>query len=122
MRRAQEQGIPAPRYDLDALRTLTLPEELALAKSILSLPALVAGAAEAFEPHRLVFFLQETVGAFHGYYTRYKLTEKVIGPDPVKTAARLFLCECLRQAMGNALGLIGVSAPERMDRVEIGEG
>ena len=117
LRKAREQGIAAPTWNLEALRTLTLPEELDLAKRILALPDLIAGAAEALEPHRLVFYLQETVAAFHGYYTRYKNTEKVIGPDPQKTAARLFLCDSLRQAMANALALLGVTAPERMDRV-----
>jgi len=114
--RAREQGIPAPRYDLEVLRSLTLPEEIDLCKRIVALPELLAGAALSFEPHRVVFYLQELVGAFHGYYTRYKTTEKVIGPDPKKTAARLFLCSCLRKAMANALAVIGVSAPERMDR------
>ncbi len=118
LRRAVEQGIPAPRWKVEALRTLTLPEELELAKRILSLPELIAGAAEALEPHRVVFFLQETVAAFHGYYTRYKNTEKVIGPDPLKTAGRLYLCDALRLAMANALALLGVSAPERMERDE----
>jgi arginyl-tRNA synthetase len=118
LRRAAAQGIAPPRWNLETLRALTLPEELELAKRILSLPELIAGAAEAFEPHRVVFFLQETVAAFHGYYTRYKNTEKVIGPDAVKTAARLYLCDSLRQAMANALGLLGVSAPERMERDE----
>ncbi len=115
--KAREQGVPAPRWDLAALRSLRLPEELELAKRILSLPDLIAGAAAAFEPHRLVFFLQETVAAFHGYYTRYKNTDKVIGPDPVTTAARLFLCDALRQSMANALAILGVAAPERMDRL-----
>ena len=73
------------------------------------------------EPHRLVFYLQETVAEFHGYYTRYKGTEKVIGPDARKTAARLFLCDCLRRAMANTLALLGVSAPERMDSRDAGE-
>ncbi|MHB1843494.1 MAG: arginine--tRNA ligase [Deltaproteobacteria bacterium] len=118
LRRAREQGIAPPTHELAALASLTLPEELDLAKRILGLPELVAGAALAFEPHRVVFFLQETVAAFHAYYTRYKTTEKVIGPDPVKTAARLYLCDCLRQAMANALAMLGVSAPERMERSE----
>jgi arginyl-tRNA synthetase len=120
--KAKEQGVPAPHHDLAALRALTLPEELELAKRILSLPDLIAGAAAAFEPHRLVFFLQETVAAFHGYYTRYKTTDKVIGPDAVKTAARLYLCDSLRQTMANALAILGVSAPERMERLAEDEG
>ncbi|MHB8418621.1 MAG: arginine--tRNA ligase [Myxococcales bacterium] len=115
--KARAQGVPAPRHDPEALRSLTLPEELDLARRLLSLPDLVAGAAAAFEPHRLVFFLQDLVAAFHGYYTRYKTTEKVIGPDPAKTAARLYLCDCLRQAMANALAMLGVSAPERMEKL-----
>ncbi len=115
--KAREQGIARPSWSLEALRALTLPEELELAKRILALPDLVAGAAAAFEPHRLVFYLQELVAAFHGYYTRYKTTDKVIGPDPTKTAARLYLCDCLRQAMANALGMLGVTAPERMEKL-----
>jgi arginyl-tRNA synthetase len=118
LRRAKEQGLPPPRYDLAVLRALTLPEEVDLVKRIVSLPDLFAGAALSLEPHRLVFFLQETVAAFHGYYTRYKGTERVIGPDAQKTAARLFLCDCLRQAMANALSLLGISAPEQMSSRE----
>jgi arginyl-tRNA synthetase len=114
LRKAKEQGVPGPHYDLETLRLLTLPEEVDLVKRIVSLPDVVAGAALSLEPHRLVFYLQETVAAFHGYYTRYKGSEKVIGPDARKTAARLFLCDCLRQAMANALALLGVSAPEQM--------
>ncbi len=116
LRRAREAGLPPPAHDLAALRALDLPEELSLARRVLALPELVAGAATALEPHRLVFWLQETVAAFHGYYTKHRTTEKVIGPDPVKTRARLFLCDCLRQAVANTLGLLGVAAPERMDR------
>jgi arginyl-tRNA synthetase len=36
-----------------------------------------------------------------------------------KTAARLFLCECLRQAMANALTVLGISAPEQMNAREL---
>jgi arginyl-tRNA synthetase len=118
LRKAREQGILAPRYDLETLRALTLPEEVDLVKRIVSLPDLFAGAAFSLEPHRLVFYLQETVAAFHGYYTRYKGSERVIGPDARKTAARLLLCDSLRQTMANTLALLGVSAPERMDSRE----
>jgi arginyl-tRNA synthetase len=121
LRKATDQGLPPPRYDLETLRALQLPEEMALVKRIVSLPEVFAGAAQALEPHRLVFYLQETVAEFHGYYTRYKGTEKVIGPDARKTAARLFLCDCLRRAMANTLALLGVSAPERMDSRDAGE-
>jgi arginyl-tRNA synthetase len=121
LRRAKEQGIAPPRYDLETLRALQLPEEQDLVKRIVSLPELFAGAALSLEPHRLVFFLQETVAAFHGYYTRYKGSERVIGPDAQKTAARLFLCDSLRQAMANTLAILGVSAPEQMSSRDVEE-
>ncbi len=119
LRKAAEQGVAAPRFDLETARALTLPEETDLLKRILAYPELVAGAATALEPHRVVFFLTETIGAFHSYYTKYKHTERVIGPDAKKTAARLLLCLALKQVLANALALCGVSAPEAMARAEM---
>ena len=69
-------------------------------------------------PKRVVFYLQETIAAFHGYYTKYKKTERVISDDPRKTTARLYLVWALRQALGNALAVLGVSAPDRMEPPE----
>ena len=80
---------------------------------------MLAGAALAYEPHRVAFWLQETIAAFHSYYTQGKRTgERVIGPDPRKTAARLFLCRALKQVLANGLAVLGVSAPERMESPE----
>jgi arginyl-tRNA synthetase len=116
LRKAAERGIAVPPVTVEALRGLGLPEELDLVRRMLSLPDVVAGAAKALEPHRVIFYLQDTLAAFHSYLTRYKNTEKVLGPDPVKTAARLALVEALRQTLRNSLLILGVSAPERMDR------
>lgn len=116
LRKAAERGIAVPPTTVEVLRGLSLPEELDLVRRILSLPEVVAGAAKALEPHRMVFYLQDTIGAFHSYLTRYKNTEKVLGPDAAKTAARLALVNAIRQALANALQLLGVSAPERMER------
>ena len=101
---------------------LTAPEEMDLVKRILSFPDLVAGAALAWEPHRVAFWLQETIGAFHSYYTQGKRTgERFIGADPVKTAARLALARALKQALANGLSILGVSAPERMESRDLAE-
>jgi arginyl-tRNA synthetase len=112
------EGVPAP----EALEALGLPEEIDLARRILAFPELVAGAAEALEPHRVVFYLQETIAAFHGYYTRYKQTDRVLSDDARKTSGRLFLMQALGQVLHNGLTLLGVDAPERMERPEEGEG
>ncbi|HEX7624144.1 MAG TPA: DALR anticodon-binding domain-containing protein, partial [Anaeromyxobacteraceae bacterium] len=108
------------RFDLEVARALALPEELDLLKRVVAFPDLVAGAALAYEPHRVAFWLQETIAAFHSYYTGGKKSgERVIGADASKTAARLYLCKALKQALANGLSVLGVSAPERMDAREV---
>ncbi len=122
LEKAVEAGHPAPRFDLEAVRTLAAPEELDLLKRILAFPDMLAGAALAYEPHRVAFYLQETIGAFHSYYTQGKRSgERVIGPDPRKTAGRLCLCKALKQVLANGLAVVGVSAPERMESRELVE-
>jgi arginyl-tRNA synthetase len=115
-------GASAPRFDVETLSLLTAPEEMDLVKRIVSFPDLLAGAALSWEPHRVAFWLQETIGAFHSYYTQGKKTgERFIGPDPAKTAARLALARALKQVLANGLAVLGVSAPERMESREIVE-
>jgi arginyl-tRNA synthetase len=118
LRRAREERGASPAYDVETLAALQLPEELDLLKRVLQFPDLVAAAAHSLEPHRIVFYLQETIAAFHAYYTKYKKTERVISDDARKTAARLYLVWALKQTLRNALALLGVSAPERMDEAE----
>ena len=118
--KAKEVGVAVPAFDLEAARTLTSPEEQDLVRRIASFPDLLAGAALAYEPHRIAFWLQETIAAFHSYYTQGKKTgERVLGPDPRKTAARLFLCRGLKQVLANGLAVLGVAAPDRMESPEI---
>jgi arginyl-tRNA synthetase len=122
LEKAAEAGHPAPRFDLEAVRSLTAPEEQDLAKRILAFPDMLAGAALAYEPHRIAFYLQETIASFHSYYTQGKKTgERVIGSDVRKTAGRLYLCKALKQVLANGLAVVGVSAPERMESREIAE-
>jgi arginyl-tRNA synthetase len=117
--KAREAGHAAPAFDLEAVRTLASPEEQDLIRRIAAFPDLLAGAALAYEPHRVAFYLQETIAAFHSWYTQGKRTgERVIGPDPRKTAGRLFLCRALQQVLANGLSVLGVSAPERMESPE----
>ncbi len=117
--KAAEAGVAVPAFDLDAVRTLALPEEQDLVRRIAAFPDLLSGAALSYEPHRIAFYLQETIAAFHSYYTQGKRTgERVLGPDPRKTAGRLFLCRALKQVLANGLAVLGVTAPERMESPE----
>src|SRR5947209_12417635 len=116
LRKAREEKGISPSWDPQAMSALALPEEIELIKRVLQFPELIAHAAVSLEPHKVVFWLQETIGQFHGYYTKYKKTERVISDDPRKTAARLFLVWALAQTLHNALeGILGVAAPDRMD-------
>ncbi len=98
---------PSPEDDLDPLG---LPDEIGLIKHLALYPELVIGAAEALEPHRLTAYLHDLAARFHGYYTRHR----IISADPALTRARLALVAACRSVIGNALGLLGVSAPDRM--------
>jgi arginyl-tRNA synthetase len=115
LRKAREEKGIEPRWDPAAMDALTLPEELEIAKRLLTLPEAIAQAAASLEPHRIVFWLQETIAQFHSYYTKYKKTERAISDDPKKTRARIMLVWATQQALANGLRVLGVSAPERMD-------
>ncbi len=118
LRKASERGIELPQVTAENLQGLALPEEMDLVQRLLAYPEVVTGAAKTLEPHRIIAYLKETIGAFHSYLTRYKSTEKVLSDDPVKTRARLALVLALKLTLGNALDLIGVSAPEQMTRTD----
>ena len=117
--KAAELGVAMPDFALEDARTLVSAEELDLVRRIAAFPDMLAAAAQAFEPHRVVFYLQETIAAFHSWYTQGKRTgERIVGADARQTAGRLYLCRALKQVLANGLAVLGVSAPERMESPE----
>ena len=70
------------------------------------------GAAAASEPHRLPAFLVETAAEFHRFYHECR----VVGDDEALSRHRLRLCAATAQVLRNGLTLLGVSAPERLER------
>ena len=66
------------------LSSLTLPEEQMLMKALLDYPALVAGAAEALEPHRVATYLHDTAGKIHLWYHKAHVLNE---PDAIMRAA-----------------------------------
>jgi arginyl-tRNA synthetase len=121
---------------LDPWSALAHPDELALAHRLGDFPDVVAEAARQREPHRVVFYVQELARDFQSYFTRLKgESDPVLPPAPLreqpgwearwdfaKMRARLAWIEALRIVYANALELLGVSAPERMDRPQQQEG
>ena len=107
---AGEQGINLlESTDID-LSPLKDEEEFTLIKKILSFTEVVEKSAELLEVHRIAFYLQDLVGAFHGYYSRHR----VVGDNQALSSARLFLMRCLRVAIHNGVSVMGVSAPKSM--------
>lgn len=109
-RLAKERGIALPDPISADLNLLQEPEEYQLLKNLSAYPGLVADAAEALAPHRLIFFLMDLAGQFHSFYNKHK----VITNEAQLTAARLCLCQGVKTVLANGLALVGVSAPERM--------
>jgi arginyl-tRNA synthetase len=93
-----------------ALERLDSEWELELMRVMLRWPDVVREAAEAREPHRLAFFTDELAAAIHRFYKNCR----VVTEDQPLTAARLLLSRAARTTLANALGLMGVSAPNRM--------
>ncbi len=112
-RTAQERGVPMPTLETD-LTVLTHPEEVALIKRLADFPEEVALCAKHYAPHRLTAYALDVARAFHGFYTECR----VLGSEPTLQSARLLLTRATRQVLTRTLSLLGVSAPERMERVE----
>jgi arginyl-tRNA synthetase len=96
--------------DAAALDRLTTEWELDLMRVMLRWPDVVREAAEALEPHRLAFFTDELAAAIHRFYKNCR----VVTDDVALSSARLLLSRAARTTIANALGLMGVSAPNRM--------
>jgi len=92
------------------LSPLTGPKELALAGRLAQYPQVLQEAAEELAPHQLAFYLKDLAADFHGFYN----AERVLIDDAALRDARLALLLATRQVLKNGLGLLGVTAPERM--------
>jgi len=92
------------------LSVLSLPEEQELMKALLDYPALIAGAAEALEPHRVATYLHDTAGKVHLWYHKAHVLNE---PDEIMRA-RLVLARASQLVLRNGLELLGITAPERM--------
>ncbi len=91
--------------------------ELDLVRVLAQWPRTVAAAAVAHEPHRVAFYAHELAAAFHGFWAKGKDDPQlrfVNGTEPNLTLARLALVDAVRQVIVNALGILGVAAPEEL--------
>lgn len=102
--------VSALAVDGTDLSILTHESELELMRKMSDFTDLVAGAARDRAPFRLTHYAQDLAALFHSFYTNCR----VIGEGQEIEQARLALADSARIVLALALGLLGVSAPERM--------
>jgi arginyl-tRNA synthetase len=87
-----------------------------LVRALAAFPGVVASAAELREPHRIARYLEDTASVFNKWYDTKECRMLPQGDAPVEPVneARLVLTIATRTVFANGLGLLGVSAPERM--------
>ena len=110
IRKAEEGGVHLPDPAVTALDGLAHPSEDELMRKLASYEEVVPEAASMRAPQRISRYVEELASTFSSFYRDCR----VVSDDPGLTAARLSLCLATRAVIKDALGLLGVGAPERM--------
>ncbi len=105
---------------LDLLRS---EQEQELIKQLSTFPNLVERAAEARTPHMVCDYLETTSSIVNSWYHSGNPSRNpelaVLVSDPDLRSARLALARAIQIVLRNGLTLLGLTAPERMEREEI---
>jgi arginyl-tRNA synthetase len=113
LRNVAELSIPTGLANFDPAQ-LSHDRENELLGSLAEFPRIVASAAELREPHRVARYLEELAGVYHGFYADCRVLPLGDEAPSAIHSARANLCAATMQVLANGLGLLGVSAPERM--------
>ena len=121
MRHAAEQfyddDLSDPALTGAPLEKLSDPAELALIRQLAGWPRLVESAAEAHEPHRIPFYLQEVAALFHALWNKGKdeaTLRFILAAEPALTRARLALVRAVAIVIASGLAVIGVEPVQEM--------
>ena len=97
------------------LNLLQEKSEIDLIKILSIFPEEVELSAISFEPHKIITYLNRVAEHFHRFYRNDRVLLK---DNPKLSHARLQLCLATKQVLKNGFGIIGISAPERMERAQ----
>jgi arginyl-tRNA synthetase len=105
------------------LALLAHPAEIDLVKLLLRFPETLEAAAEQHAPHAVTEFLEEVAGAVNSWYHAGNRDPqlRVVGVPPELSRARLVLARAIQVVLRNGLAVLGIGAPERMERAETEE-
>ncbi|MFN8073147.1 MAG: arginine--tRNA ligase [Mycobacterium sp.] len=110
-RNAADLGLQADTGHLDLL---SHDKEGTLIRSLGEFPRVLEVAATLREPHRVCRYLEDLAGDYHRFYDSCRVLPQGDEEAGDLHRARLALCEATRQVIANGLGILGVTAPERM--------
>lgn len=121
-RKAAERGVSAEDYENAKLSVLAndppeeLAYELALMRQLLRLEEVVERAAQTLEPHHLTRYGMDLADAFHLFYDHCPILKQGAEVTPAVRGARLRLLRAAQAGLARTLTLLGMTAPERMER------
>ena len=110
LRNASDLGLVAESHP----GLLTHEKEGELLRALAEFPRVVASAAELRQPHRVARYLEELAGTYHRFYDNCRVLPMGDEQPGDLHRARLLLVDATRIVLANGLGMLGVSAPERM--------
>ncbi|WP_268761659.1 DALR anticodon-binding domain-containing protein, partial [Frankia sp. AvcI1] len=113
LRNAEALGLPTASETAD-VALLTHPREVDLLRGLGEFPRVIEAAASLRGPHRVARYLEELAGVYHRFYDACRVLPQGDEEAGPLTGARLLLVAATRVVLANGLGLLGVSAPERM--------
>ena len=96
--------------EVPELSLLTDDTEIALINKLQKYEEEIERAAAEYAPQRIARYAYELAGCFHSFYNQCR----ILGVEDKLAEARLALVTVTAHAIRHALGILGVSAPERM--------
>lgn len=113
LRNATELGVEFDPAEAD-YALLVEEQEGELVRTISEFPSVTESAAKLREPHRIARYLERLSGAYHKFSDSHRVLPSADEQAGPLTFARLGLCDATRRVLAGGLGLLGVSAPERI--------
>ena len=104
------EGVEVPACHQVDPTVFASEEERDLIKNLAQFPNEIALAAQHYDPSRINRYLTALAGDFHRFYNACRIK----GEEPQVQLARLKLAHSVRLVLANGLGLLGVTAPEKM--------
>ena len=110
LRKLKEQGTEIGDCTIEQLNLLKAPEEREIIRHLASLTDEIALSAKNYDPARITRYCVELATLFHKFYNSCRVN----CDDNDLSAARIYLCLCVRDVLRNILTMLKITVPESM--------